>query len=49
MSSDVEHLVRETRRERQCVVGWFREQREERVPDRDVMSLRDWPAAAEGE
>jgi predicted 2-oxoglutarate/Fe(II)-dependent dioxygenase YbiX len=49
MSSDVEHLVRETRRERQCVVGWFREQREERVPDRDVMSLRDWPAEAEGE
>lgn len=43
MSSDVEHLVRETRRERQCVVGWFREQKFERVPDRDVMSLREWP------
>ena len=40
MSSDVEHLVRETHAERQCVVGWFREYSEERVPDRDVMSTR---------
>jgi len=41
MSGDVEHLVRETQAERQCVVGWFREYREERVPDLDAMSLRD--------
>ena len=40
MSSDVEHLVRETHAERQCVVGWFREYSEERVPDRDAMSTR---------
>ena len=40
MSNDVEHLVRTTHAERQCVVGWFREYREERVPDRDEMSLR---------
>ena len=26
--------------ERQCVVGWFREYMEERVPDLDVLSLR---------
>lgn len=31
MSGDVEHMVRETRAERQCVVGWFNEYREERV------------------
>ena len=40
MSKDVEHLVRVTQRERQCVVGWFRERCHERVPDRDAMSLR---------
>ena len=40
MSGDVEHLVRVTARERQCVVGWFREYREVRVPDLDAMSLR---------
>ena len=40
MSSDVEHLVRVTRRERQCVVGWFREVSDGRVDDRDLMSLR---------
>lgn len=40
-SADVEHLVRETRKERQCVVGWFREERCQRVPDRDAMALRD--------
>lgn len=40
MSTDVEHLVRVTRAKRQCVVGWFREYREERVPDLDQMSLR---------
>lgn len=40
MSGDVEHLVRETARERQCVVGWFREHCHGRVPDLDAMSLR---------
>jgi len=41
MSSDVEHRVRLTRRARQCVVGWFKEEASEgRVPDRDPMSLR---------
>ena len=28
---------RETRAERQCVVGWFHEYREERVPNLDAM------------
>lgn len=42
-SADVEHLVRETFAERQCVVGWFCEYREERVPDLDVSSLRTRP------
>lgn len=37
MSGDVEHMVRETRAERQCVVGWFHEYREERVPNLDAM------------
>ena len=40
MSGDVEHLVRETHRERQCVVGWFRERREQAVPDLATKSLR---------
>ena len=40
MSGDVEHEVRETHRERQCVVGWFRERRERRVADLDATSLR---------
>ena len=31
MSGDVEHMVRETHAERQCIVGWFNEYREERV------------------
>ena len=39
-SADVEHLVRETFAQRQCVVGWFREYCEERVPDLDASSLR---------
>ena len=39
-SAAVEHAVLETHRERQCVVGWFREGRSIRVPDRDEMSLR---------
>jgi len=39
-SQEVEHMVRQTRRERQCVVGWFRESREAQIPDRDCMSLR---------
>ena len=42
-SADVEHLVRETFAERQCVVGWFREYHEERVPDLDASSLRTRP------
>ena len=42
MSRDVEHLVRETSAERQCIVGWFREYQEARVPDRDAMSLHTW-------
>ena len=42
-SADVEHLVRETFAERQCVVGWFREYHEERVPDLDPSSLRTRP------
>ena len=42
-SADVEHLVRETFAERQCVVGWFREYREEHVPDLDASSLRTRP------
>ena len=40
MSNDVEHKVLKTYAARQCIVGWFREYREERVPDHDVMSLR---------
>jgi hypothetical protein len=32
MSADVEHMVCETFAERQCIVGWFNEYREERVP-----------------
>lgn len=36
MSGDVEHLVRETHAQRQCIVGWFNEYRQERVPDRDT-------------
>jgi len=40
MSGDVEHQVLETHAERQCVVGWFRESFERRVPDLDAMSLR---------
>jgi SM-20-related protein len=47
MSDDVEHLVRETHAERQCVVGWFREYREEPVPDRDALSLRSWRDSSE--
>ena len=39
-SAVVEHAVLETHRERQCVVGWFREGSSIRVPDRDEMSLR---------
>ena len=42
MSSDVDHCVLVTHAERQCVVGWFREYGEGRVPDEDVMSLRTW-------
>ena len=41
MSGDTEHQVMTTHAERQCVVGWFREYSEQRVPDRDPMSLRD--------
>ena len=37
---DVEHLVRPTRAERQCVVGWFRQYRQGLVPDLDETSLR---------
>ena len=40
LSGDVEHLVRETRRERQCVVGWLNERASLRVPDLDCTSLR---------
>jgi Rps23 Pro-64 3,4-dihydroxylase Tpa1-like proline 4-hydroxylase len=40
MSGDVEHLVRETYAERQCIVGWFSEFSSGRVPDLDSMSLR---------
>ena len=40
MSGDVEHLVRETHAERQCLVGWFRQLDTVRVPDLDVSSLR---------
>ena len=40
MSGEVEHLVCETRAERQCVVGWFHENCEQRVPDLDTSSLR---------
>eukprot|EP00966_Prymnesium_polylepis_P130904 3027469-Prymnesium_polylepis.1 len=40
MSADVEHLVRETHAERQCVVGWFREYEQVDVPDLAYMSLR---------
>jgi len=40
LSAEVEHAVCVTRRERQCVVGWFREAQEGRVPDLDPMSLR---------
>ena len=39
MSDDVEHSVRTTRAERECVVGWFNEYKEEREPDWDEMSL----------
>ena len=40
MSADVEHLVRTTHAERQCVVGWFRERRTQHVPDLSRVSLR---------
>ena len=40
MSGEVEHLVQETFRERQCVVGWFREHSSARVPDLGLTSLR---------
>ena len=40
MSGEVEHLVRETRRPRQCIVGWFRESQQVRVPDLATTSLR---------
>ena len=36
MSGDVEHMVRKTRAERQCIVGWFNEYREERVANQDT-------------
>ena len=42
-SQEVEHVVCETQRERQCVVGWFRETRERRIPDCDKLSLRTTP------
>lgn len=46
MSGDVEHLVRETRCPRQCLVGWFREYESgQRVPDLDALSLRTWGVA----
>lgn len=40
MSGDVEHMVRETRAERQCIVGWFNEYRQERVADQDTFGTR---------
>ena len=40
MSSDIEHMVRETHGERQCIVGWFNEYREERVDDCDTFGTR---------
>lgn len=40
MSADVEHMVRQTRAERQCIVGWFNEYREERVADGDTFGTR---------
>ena len=40
MSGDVEHMVCETFAERQCVVGWFNEYREERVDDLDTLGTR---------
>ena len=40
MSGDVEHAVRETLAERQCIVGWFRECEATREPDLDCTSLR---------
>ena len=43
LSAEVEHLVRTTHAPRQCVVGWFREYHEERVPDLDASSLRTRP------
>jgi len=42
MSGDVEHMVRETRAERQCIVGWFNEYREERIADRDTFGTHTW-------
>ena len=36
MAADVEHMVRETHAERQCIVGWFCEYREERVQNMDT-------------
>ena len=49
-SAAVEHAVLETRKERQCVVGWFREARAVPwvEPDRDAMSLRAKYWAADG-
>lgn len=41
-SGDVEHMVRETRAERQCIVGWFNEYREERVADLDTFGTHTW-------
>ena len=40
MSGDVEHMVCETLAERECIVGWFNEYREERVPDLDTFGTR---------
>jgi SM-20-related protein len=40
MSGDVEHLVRETHAERQCVVGWFHESSCAPVLDLEPTSLR---------
>ena len=40
MSGEIEHRVRTTHAERQCIVGWFRESEDGRVPDEDSLSLR---------
>jgi SM-20-related protein len=46
MSADVEHRVRKTHENRQCIVGWFNEYCEERVPNEDTFMTASLTKAA---